>query len=84
MKYFANYVADAVVREDDNGNRYVKSIETLEESLASKDNPTAWGIDSYGVHDFLEPITKKEYDTFGKKWKWSWITGEKITFSKKL
>ena len=27
MKYFSNYEADAVVREDDNGKRYIKHIE---------------------------------------------------------
>ena len=29
MKYFSNYEADAVVREDDNGQRYIKHIEYL-------------------------------------------------------
>lgn len=26
MKYYSNYEADAVVRVDDNGDRYIKSI----------------------------------------------------------
>ena len=27
MRYFANYEADAVIREDDGGKRYIKRIE---------------------------------------------------------
>jgi len=26
MKYYANYMADAVVRVDDDGNRYIKRL----------------------------------------------------------
>ncbi|EJW96537.1 hypothetical protein EVA_15353 [gut metagenome] len=77
MKYFANYEADAVVREDDNGNRYIRCIENLKEHPVGKDSPTAWGIPSYGVTNFLEPISREEYETYGKTWDWSPTTGEK-------
>ena len=42
MKYFSNYEADAVVREDDNGQRYIKHIEYLIERKAGKDEREAW------------------------------------------
>lgn len=76
MKYFSNYEADAVVREDDNGQRYIKHIEHLTEGKASKDNKEAWGIPSYGILNFLEPITKEEYDNFGITWDWNPRTGK--------
>lgn len=76
MKYFANYEADAVVREDDNGQRYIKHIEYLIEGKASKDNEEAWGIPTCGICNFLEPITKEEYDNYGITWDWNPRTGK--------
>ncbi len=77
MKYFANYMADAVVREDNHGNRYVKHIENLREHAVNKDCEAAWGGQSYGIIYLLEPITKEEYDSFGVEWDWSPKTGLK-------
>lgn len=77
MKYFANYEADAVVREDDKGNRFVKSIQNLAEHAVGKDSPTAWGGQGYGVIYDLEPISRDDYDTFGVTWDWSPKTGLK-------
>lgn len=77
MKFFANYEADAVIREDDNGKRYVKRIESLKEVAVGKDSSVAWGIPSYGFFNRLEPITQEEYKGFGITWHWSPITGEK-------
>ena len=70
MKYFYNYEADIVVREDDHGNRFRKSLERPYEGCcpASKDNEEVWGIPSYGRYNYLEEITKEQYDTFGRKW----------------
>lgn len=82
MKYFANSEADAVVKEDNQGNRYLRTIENLNEHPASKKNPKAWGISSYGVTNFLEPITKEEYESFGITWDWSPRTGEKRSLVK--
>lgn len=79
MKYFANYEADAVVRENDNGERFIKKIDNLAEQPASNDNKEAWGIQSFGICNFLEKITKQEYDEFGITWDWSPDTGEKRT-----
>lgn len=77
MKYFANYEADAVVRENDNGERFIKKIGNLAELPASKDNKEAWGIASFGIYNFLEKITKQEYEEFGVTWDWSPDTGER-------
>ena len=77
MKYFANYEADAVIREDDNGKRYVKRIESLKEVAVGKDSSVAWGIPSYGVFNKLEPITEKEYKNFGYTWDWCPRTGKR-------
>ena len=72
-------MSDAVVREDEQGNRYIKSIATLKETPASKDSKTAWGGESYGVYYFLEPITHEEYEGFGVTWRWSQKTGKKVS-----
>lgn len=77
MRYFANYEADAVIREDDKGKRYVKRIENLREVAVGRDSNVAWGIPSYGFFNKLEPITEEEYKGFGKTWRWSPRTGEK-------
>jgi len=79
MKYFANYEADAVIKENERGERFKKTIDDLTESNnpVSKDDKEAWGIPSFGVYNYLEPITKQEYDEFGVTWDWSPITGEK-------
>lgn len=75
MKYFANYEADAVVREDDKGQRYIKRIDNLNEVAVSKESREAWGIPSFGIRNMLEPITEEEYNGFGKKWDWCPKTG---------
>ena len=77
MRYFANYEADAVIREDDNGKRYVKRIESLKEVAVGKDSSVAWGIPSYGVFNKLEPITEKAYKNFGYTWDWCPMTGKR-------
>lgn len=77
MKYFENYEADAVVREDEDGKRYIKKIDSLKEHQVSRSNKEAWGIPSYGVFNLLKLITKEEYEGFGITWDWSPETGEK-------
>ena len=78
MKYYANYEADAVIREDDNGQRFIKRIERLiEGGPMPKDHKETWGIPSYGFFNELKPITKQEYDEFGITWDWSPTTGKK-------
>jgi len=67
MKYYANYMADAVVRVDDDGNRYIKRL-GQKEVLASENSKTAYGGEGFGVFYMLEPITKEQYYSYGRKW----------------
>lgn len=77
MKYYSNYEADAVIRENENGERFIKTIENLSELPASKDNKEAWGIPSFGYYNLLEPISKEDYEGFGITWDWSPDTGDR-------
>ena len=83
MKYYANYEADAVIRENDKGERFIKRIGRLSEGgPVSKDHKEAWGIPSFGIYNFLEPISKQEYDEFGITWDWSPKTGKRRSLRK--
>lgn len=77
MKYYSNYEADAVIRENENGERFIKTIENLSELPASKDNKEAWGIPSFGYYNLLELISKEDYEGFGITWDWSPETGDR-------
>ena len=77
MKYYSNYEADAVIRENENGERFIKTIENLSELPASKDNKEAWGIPSFGYYNLLEPISKEDYEGIGITWDWSPETGDR-------
>ena len=77
MKYYSNYEADAVIRENENGERFIKTIENLSELPASKDNKEAWAIPSFGYYNLLEPISKEDYEGFGITWDWSPETGDR-------
>lgn len=78
MKYFANYVADAVIREDDNGQRFIIYIDNLvERGPMPKEHKETWGIPSFGIFNELTPITEQEYNEFGITWDWSPKTGKK-------
>lgn len=68
MKYFYNYEADVVVREDENGARHLKSLENLMERIADKNSAAAWGIPTHGQYNTLIPITKAQYESFGIEW----------------
>lgn len=77
MKYFANYMADTVIRENEKGERFRKRIEHLRETgPVSKDIEEVWGIPTYGNYNELKPISKKDYDTFGIEWDWDPRTGK--------
>ena len=67
-QYFYNYEADVVVREDERGDRYLKSLSDLNERFADKTSSAAWGIPSHGVMNALQPISKEQYNTFGVEW----------------
>ena len=70
MRYFANYEADAVIREDDNGRRYIKRLNNLQETAISNESREAWCIPSFGQFNRLVEISRHDYMTFGKKWRW--------------
>ena len=76
MRYFANYEADAVIREDDCGKRYIKRIERLREVQVEEGCKEAYGIPSFGCFNQLKPITREEYQNFGKTWDWNPATGK--------
>lgn len=81
MRYFSNNVAEAVIREDDNGNRYIKYFDDLiERGPTPKEDEDSWGIPTYGIYNYLEPISKEDYETFGRKWDWDPYSGERRNF----
>lgn len=67
MKYYKNYMADAVVRVDDDGKRYTKKIGQYQKEVyqPNPESKAAYGGEGYGVFYILEPITKEDYDSFG-------------------
>ena len=67
-QYFYNYEADVVIREDECGNRYLKSLSDLNERFADKTSSVAWGMPSHGAMNALQPISQEQYDTFGVEW----------------
>ncbi|NDV82233.1 hypothetical protein [Bacteroides sp. 51] len=73
MKYFGNYIDDAVIREDESGDRYIKLCDgdgLTNEQLAHKKSKIAYGGESYGCFHIPQEITKEQYDSFGKTWKY--------------
>lgn len=67
MEYYANYMGDDVVRIGDDGKRYIKRA-GQKEVLAGDGSKTACGGEGFGVFYMLEPITKEQYYSYGRKW----------------
>lgn len=67
MEYYANYIEDAVIRVADDGKRYIKRA-GQKEVLAGEGSKTAYGGEGFGVFYTLEPITKEQYYSYGRKW----------------
>lgn len=63
MKYFANDYEKAVIKENENGLRFVKFL-GKKEFLAYQNSKVAYGSQEI---DLVE-ISKQEYDTYGIKW----------------
>lgn len=79
MRYMMNDIEEFVIREDDKGDRYIKSKRNMQERPVSKDYGPAWGVsDGFGVYNYLAPITKERYESFGVTWTWA-STGEIIS-----
>lgn len=84
-KFFGNWLDDSVIREDENGNRYIKRVTPGKipvEVAVSTDCKAAFGGQGYGeVHELLE-ISKEEYETYGIKWGWGADPWHKMTNKK--
>ena len=76
--YFENYMDDAVIREDENGNRFIKTKNNIKERPSkSKQSITAYGgSDDYGIMHNLKKSSKELYDTFGIEWRFGDQQGE--------
>lgn len=72
-KFFGNWLDDSVIREDKNGNRYIKRFtpgKVPVEVAVSADCKAAFGGQGYGEVHELREISKEEYETYGVKWGW--------------
>lgn len=74
MRYFRNNKAQIVIREDDNGNRYIKRFDIVmhqptDEIIVSPEDRTAYGEVGLGQQFPLTEINKYWYDDFGIKWR---------------
>ena len=72
-KFFGNWLDDSVIREDENGNRYIKRFtpgKVPVEVAVSADCKAAFGGQGYGEVHELREISKEEYETYGIKWGW--------------
>ena len=68
LRYWGNSWDECVVREDEQGNRYIKHIGQDRESLAPAGSMAAYGGIGYGEYHLLEAISEERYLTFGKSW----------------
>lgn len=69
---------DAVIREDQHGQRFVKYLGCNDEiGPCEKSSKVAFGGESFGIFHELEPITRDEYESFGKAWVFS-SNGSKV------
>ena len=82
MKYFGNYVENAVIKEEENGTCWAKLWSSAYRCGGSLSREYKLGENSNMRHGTIEydvhEITKDEYDSFGK----TWIFGE--TFEDRL
>ena len=81
-KFFGNWLDDSVIREDSNGNRYIKRFtpgKAPVEVAVSTDCVAAFGGQGYGEVHELREISKEEYETYGIKWGWGADPWHKMT-----
>lgn len=80
--FFGNWLDDSVIREDKNGNRYIKRFtpgKAPVEVAVSADCKAAFGGQGYGEVHELREISKEEYETYGVKWGWGADPWHKMT-----
>ena len=81
-KFFGNWLDDSVIREDSNGNRFIKRFtpgKAPVEVAVSADCKAAFGGQGYGEVHELREISKEEYETYGVKWGWGADPWHKMT-----
>jgi len=81
-KYCGNWLDDSVIREDGNGNMFIKKFipgKTPEEVAVSGDCIAAFGSQGYGEVHELREISNEEYNSFGIKWGWGVEPWQKMT-----
>lgn len=80
-KFFGNWLDDSVIREDSNGNRFIKRFTRGKipvEVAVSTDCKAAFGGQGYGKVHELSPISPKDYERFGVDWEWGRTPGKRI------
>lgn len=81
-KYCGNWLDDSVIREDGNGNMFIKKYipgKTPEEVAVSGDCIASFGGQGYGEVHELREISNEEYNSFGIKWGWGVEPWQKMT-----
>ena len=80
MRYFRNNREKAVIREDDEGNRFYKVYDekehhVSEEMLAGIDSKVAYGEVGIGSRYPLTEVSQSWYDDFGRDWRYDTRNG---------
>ncbi len=80
MRYFRNNKEKAVIREDDNGNRFYKVFDcqnrcVSEEIQAGQGCKIAYGEVGIGAHYPLTEVDKNWFDSFGHDWRFDTRNG---------
>lgn len=80
MRYFRNNREKAVIREDDEGNRFYKMFDekehhASEEILAELDDKIAYGEVGIGSRYPLTEVSQSWYDDFGRDWRYDTRNG---------
>lgn len=83
MKYFGNYVENAVIREDENGVCWAKLWSNYAPGKGKLTSEYKLGENSdmrYGTIEYeVNEITLEEYESFGKTWKFGSTFEERVT-----
>lgn len=80
-KFFGNWLDDSVIREDKDGNRYIKRFTPGKipvEVAVSADCKAAFGGQGYGEVHELSPISLEDYERFGIAWEWGKTPGKRM------
>lgn len=75
MKYYADYWNERVYAVAPNGETECKYINDSTGKLVvvnyKRENDEPWMWSENGVGDLVQPMTKTEFDSFGKTWVWN-------------